>query len=361
MSGPPPDGLEDVVGDDGPPPRRGGGAVLLGLVAVVAVVVALTRPTDHIPAAVPTTPPPSNATSAAASAPPAQSSLGPALRLDGQPEDVLVAPLGIYVTESDPPALLRFDPAGRRIEAVGPSLYDGAQVRVAGDLAWTWMQGGAGTTFVRSFDARTLRVLATAELRGTAFSAAPYGGRLWLGTDHGLVAVAADGQVSPMPGLHVAAVYAVAADPVRHRLLVASSDAHPLLAAYDPDTRQVTTAISIDVGKPSIAVTDDTVWVAGFGNPGTVLVRGYSAATLTPRPAPPAARLVGPGAIVSAGAHTLWLRDGGSTTLYCIDPRTGAPLQSWEGVESVSSAAGRAYVLTSISVNRLALAAGCRG
>ena len=111
----------------------------------------------------------------------------------------------------------------------------------------------------------------------------------------------------------------------------------------------------------SIAVVGDDVWVAGFGNEGPVIA--HLNAQLRPAGAPPPPLLAdGPGAVVWPGRSVVWLRDGGATTLTCVDARTGRELARWDGIIGpVTSLPGVAFAGTGGGVVRLSLGDGCHG
>ena len=119
----------------------------------------------------------------------------------------------------------------------------------------------------------------------------------------------------------------------------------------------------LPIGKESIAIVGDQIWVGGYGSGSTPRLFHLDSSTLQPLPTNGLGPLqLGPGAIVWPGASVVWVRSGGSEGLTCIDPQSGAVLEQWDAVQGpVLSVRGDAYAMSDGSLDQLSLAGDCTG
>jgi hypothetical protein len=361
----------DVV-SGGPPPRQrhrppGWLFAVVALAALLGVArLTTTEPARHSagPAPPPTAPP----ASAAAPAPAPLSTrttptgaLGRAVPgVAGMPVDIALTRLGLYAVQVDPPRLFRIV-HGRVVAsapvAAGPSGPAGLAADPAGRLVWVWATRPAGT-FAEAYDARSLTPIGTARVPHYTFTAVAAHGRLWLGAELGVFR-AAPGQSAATRVGKATAAFGVAVDTRRDRVLATVGNE---LVAIDAGTGRVEAARRVTLGKPSVAVVGDDVWVGGFASRGQRLLHLHARTLASAGPAGTVAAEVGPGAIVWPGRTVVWVRDGGSEGLSCIDAATGALLEQWPEVQGpVASTSGAAYAVTGAEVVRLQLNRRCTG
>lgn len=284
--------------------------------------------------------------------------------------DVAVSGDWFYVLQSDSLTAttpVADDPtayaAARHISAEGLGLPPGSGGRLVLDDAarrlWIVVSGGP----VLEFDAHTLQQLRHTSWAEPVSSAAGLGGHLYLATPSGVVDYA-PGQTRPalVPALRGHAG-SIAADPRRGRLLVLKYGSPSQVLALLPGGKLSPVRGIVPLAKGNLGVTGDGhIWAGGFGDDGAVLVR-LNPHTLKPLPPSAPAPGLGPGVLIeAAGARSIWVRSGGgSDGLLCIDARTGAWQQFWNGVPgAVTSQRGFAYVASGGIIRPLVLA-GCRG
>jgi ligand-binding sensor domain-containing protein len=244
--------------------------------------------------------------------------------------------------------------AGLAIDANGRDLF-------------AWTENGA----VKQFNATTMATVHSAPNTLPSgvmiFEGAVLSGKLWLTTDHGLFVISFEGnaaQAAEIAGL--TNVYALTADPARHRMLVgayAGDGFTTRVVAVDDKTHALTPGGGLPFGKESIAVVGDKIWAGGYGDDPTARLVQIDTRTLQRiGPSAPVNADLGPGAILWAGQHVLWVRSGGSEQLDCLDPVTGKVLQTWPEVQGpVSSVAGAAYAAHNGVVQKLTLNQACEG
>jgi len=167
------------------------------------------------------------------------------------------------------------------------------------------------------------------------FDAVALDGQLWLGTGDGLYRIGPSDTVArPVPGFGNS-VSALVLDPTRHRLILTAQQttfaypSHLLVEALDPATLAVTFGAALLLAKESIAVVADHVWVAGFAGGTEQHLYQLDPDKLTVIGTSEVDKQVGPGAVVSGGYHSLWVRDGTDEGLSCVNPATGAIQQQW--------------------------------
>lgn len=194
--------------------------------------------------------------------------------------------------------------------------------------------------------------------------AAALGGKLYLAAGSELVeagpGVGRPRQIFEAPG----PLAAVAADPTRHRLLVAYQNGPSRVFALRPTgngAARVLRAATVRSINATIAVAAGAIWLAGFSTGAGALLR------LDPRTLRPDRRfahlrsLGSGGVLVAAGSTSVWVREGiGGPDLRCVDARTGAQAQVWTLDGLVASTAGRAVLGSATGPLRLRLD-GCPG
>jgi hypothetical protein len=215
-----------------------------------------------------------------------------------------------------------------------------------------------------------VRVVATAgPARGpdvavpaTVYDTAVLAGHLYLATSAGVMDVVPGAQHAVALAGRTGLVTAIAADPARNRLLAldATSPVHVLAVTPGRGVRGAATLPSI--GVSSIAVVAGSIWLGGYSDTGSVVVR-LAPAALTPVQVSPVSALTGPGTRVVAGHADLFVTSGAAPAAqgWCVDGRDGSVLASWTGLAGpLSSAGGRVFALTDSGV-RVAAPGDCRG
>jgi hypothetical protein len=117
----------------------------------------------------------------------------------------------------------------------------------------------------------------------------------------------------------------------------------------------------LPVGKGSIALVGDAVWVGGYSDSSAKLVR-LDLSSLRPVVVSPLSDEVGPGArVVASGNRDFWVREGGGgDSLWCVDAETGRSQQTWHVAGAVASTRHGALVGSSLGAYPLLLS-GCTG
>jgi hypothetical protein len=196
----------------------------------------------------------------------------------------------------------------------------------------------------------------------TIYNTAVLGGHLYLATSAGVLDVAPGASHAAALNGRTDLVTAIAADPARGRLLAldATSPVHVLAVTPGAGVRAAATLPS--VGVSSIAVVAGSIWLGGYSDTGSVVVR-LAPDSLTPVDVSPVSGLAGPGTRVVAGQTDLFVTSGVAPAAqgWCVDGRSGSVLTAWTGLAGApSSAGGRVYVLTDSGV-RAAAHGACDG
>lgn len=250
-----------------------------------------------------------------------------------------------------------------RTSAVGLPIGDPAYAEwelIAGENAvWAFAPGKR----LYSVDASTLAMGPLIRAPSGTLAAAVLDGRLYLDSNVGVYEVPSSGHGGTW-SVVASGGRAMAADPVRHRLLVVD-DGGRRIHAYAPPDRAPVASAPLPFETTSITVAAGEIWVTGMTSgadprpvlarldPATLRVVGHSALE---------ASLTSPPTVVAGGA-SLWIRsaDGGSE-LWCVNPLTGAVAQRWSALPGIVAAgAGRAFVSYGGSVGMLHLNDGCAG
>lgn len=296
---------------------------------------------------------------------------------------------GIFVARTQPDELVQLSTANQSVikRTTTPDAVDGVAVDAATGRVWTWSStqavasgssDGASSTSIHAY-ATSNFASAGGPLPTYAFTAAALDGELWLATTDGLWLVTADTANGTSGATKIVSgpVLSVVADAVRHRILYGTEVSTPAATAdslgsvivheIDAHTHSVIGVSSpLPIGKESIAIVGDQIWVAGYGSgstPRLFHLDGSSLQTLQTTGFGAGSPLeFGPGAIVSPGASVLWVRSGGSDGLSCVDPQTGNLLEQWDAVQGpVASVRGHAYAVNNGALVQLSLAGSCTG
>ncbi|MGH8888163.1 MAG: hypothetical protein ACRDV3_00195 [Acidothermaceae bacterium] len=291
---------------------------------------------------------------------------------------VTIAPSGaIYVLTTNPTQVVLLAPTANESDGKydvkgiepGPSGLSSGMV-VGSNTVWAY---SADSGEIREYDARTLAPLGVIQLGAAQiFQATALADELWftgsVDGKSGLHRLTA-GSTKPtlIPGVDASA-YGVAADPARNRILVgvssdAASFAGTRVESVDASTLKIEKGGTAAVGKESIAVVYDDVWLAGYGSGDSPRVVHFDAASLQPIGTTAFNDQVGPGAEVVAGMNNVWVQAGGDAWAACLDPSSGRVLEIWEnGFDRLpASAGGEALGIVGGEVTHLNLAGGCFG
>jgi hypothetical protein len=316
----------------------------------------------------------------------------------GSTASMTVSSSGVFVARTQPNQLLEVSAVDQSItkRVATPDAVDGTAVDAAAGKVWTWSTtqatvtdsgqsasiGVADSSQTSGTDSTSIHAYATSSFAiddavvvpTYTFDAAALDGQLWLATNDGLyvVTTAANGPVATK--VISGTVFSVAADAVRHRVLYGSATSTPMggansLGSIDVHEIDAFTHAVIGVGGPlpigkeSIAIVGDQIWVGGYGSDSTPRLFHLDGASLQPVATTGLDELaLGPGAIAWPGASVVWVRSGGSEGLSCLDPQTGALLEHWDAVQGpVASVRGHAYAASDGSLDQLTLAGGCTG
>jgi hypothetical protein len=353
-------------------PQWAGIAVLAVAAVVVAVVVALQRgdPSGTPAGAALSGSPPGTPFAAVPSIVPSiPSDLGTLLSI-GAPGPVLDVAVAAGTTWVLQPGLLHGIDSHGRISTVtipGRPLRfpDGTFVRVLPDPAanavWVVVQEPEHGR-VLQFRADNLQVVHDTEPLPIMVAAATLDGHLYFGAGNRVYQLRG---TSP----HVLArlpqpLGALAADPTRHRLLLATLGDPTALSTLAPSGHHpvLRRLAAVRVAKPTLVVTAGRIWLAGYDTGAGILMR-LSPTTLRPVQHSTLDPVLEPGAaVVAGGVAVIWVRDGGSASaeLRCVDARSGQQVQSWPLSGGVGSAHGYAVLGSQGGPVRLRLR-GCRG
>jgi hypothetical protein len=312
----------------------------------------------------------------------------------GATTSIALAPSGLLVARAQPDELVQLSTTDLSVtkRITTPRALDNIAVDAVTGRVWIWSSteatssgssDGSSSTSIQVADSTSTfaidaaMTLSQPTLPMYAFSGAAIDDELWLATSDGLWVIS-----SNKPGTSGAAkvadgtVYSVVADPVRHRILYGSSVTATAAAnslggvvihEIDDNTHSVIAVGSLlPIGKESIAIVGDQIWVGGYGSgstPRLFHLDGSSLQTLQTNESAASNQLqLGPGAIVWPGASVVWVRSGGSEGLTCVDPQSGAVLEQWGAVQGpVVSVRGHAYAVSDGSLQQLTLVGDCSG
>ena len=309
----------------------------------------------------------------------------------GSTASMSVSSSGVFVGRTQPNQLLAMSLADESVtkRIATPDAVDGTAVDAAAGQVWTWstaqatvsdsgQTAGTDSTNIHAYATSSFAIDGAVTVATYTFDAAALDGQLWLATNDGLyvVTTAASGPVATK--VISGQIFSVAVDPVRHRVLygaqvntgaAASPDSLGNIAVHEIDAfthSLIGVGPPLPIGKESIAIVGDQIWVGGYGSgstPRLFHLDGSSLQTIATSGFGAGSPLeLGPGAIVWPGASVLWVRSGGSEGLACVDPQSGVLLEQWDAVQGpVASVRGHAYAASDGSLDRLSLAGGCTG
>lgn len=235
----------------------------------------------------------------------------------------------------------------------------GAQLVVSNpmsDLLWVIVPGAPSVVYI--YAASTLAALGHFSVPATVVAADALFNQLWMATDRGIYRGWPGPEAKRVPG-YAGPVRAIAADPLRSRLL-AVSKSYDLITVDNLAARKVRRLTS--VRPTSIAVTNDGIWVVGFGQPFGSRVGSLDPhtlrVTLVDPPDPDAPR----GAIGSSGGSVFWVQYADSGSVVCLDGRTGQVSDTYDETGTpVVSVPGLVYAARGTGVVRLPSPAACPG
>lgn len=343
-------------------------AVVVVAVAVTTSVLAAQRPASRTTPPLATHPP-----TPTHSVDPLHGTTGTAVQLPGDKFAAVMGatatPTALYAFRTD---IVKLDPTGTQIlaTAAGPAGTP-TGIAIDGNRLWVWSQD---TGSVRTYDTATLAPLDTLSSGAQIFDAIAVNGALVFTSTEGLMRLTVngrDGLVTPVNADLGTGTYGLALDPGRHRILVGVTPpgTAPVngfvgakVVALDPTTgRVIASSPQTSLGKESIAVVGDQIWIAGYGDVDKPRIEHLDAETLQPIGSSEVGSQVGPGAVLWPGQKVLWVRNGGDEGLSCVDPKTGSILEHWDNVQGpVTSIAGHAYGVQGDLV-RLNLNSTCSG
>lgn len=226
------------------------------------------------------------------------------------------------------------------------------------------VRSGTGRVEISWFDTTDAAQAGVHVASGSVTGAAVLDGRLYVSTTAGLITLSQTEEIPGPPRLPARPAQVLAADPDRHRLLLAHFvGRRSQLTAARPGDAAPSVRAGADLGKGSLAVVHGRVWLAGFGEHGAVLEQ-LDPRTLRLSAIDPLAARLGPGAEIeqSAGRHLLVRGGGGDTRLWCLDAVTGAVAGEWGRVAGTPVLAeGGVYVLGAGRPLQHLAAGPCRG
>lgn len=309
--------------------------------------------------------------------PPVHGTVGTSLDLGNKSltaVDAVATTNAVYVLATNPNTIVLLDPSGTTVKATaaGPTGTPSG-LTVDADRLWVWSQDSRD---VRVYDSKTLSFIAGFRTTATIFDAVAVDNELYFTSDQGLKVAYTDvektGVMTTVARSSVTgSTYGLAADPARHRVLVGVTpigSAPPngfvgaRVVAVDTRTGAVTMqGAQTDVGKESIAVVGDQVWVGGYGDVDKPRIVHLDAKTLQLIGSSPVNDDIGPGTILWPGQNVLWVRSGGSQTLACIDPKTGSILEYWDNVQGPITSVGGSAFGVQYGLQQLILGGSCTG
>lgn len=291
-------------------------------------------------------------------------STGPkAFGADSAPAAMTIQSGSLWFLGSGTPATLtRFDLATGR--TAGTTTVAGRYplamaVDPAAGLVWVVADTGTQSAVITAYAIDTLRPARTVTMAAQVSDLVALDGRVWLAATDGLWWLTAASAPTRVPG--PSSAYALAADPLRHRLFAAENGSWGV-AAIDPSSGRVLASQPSSLGKVTMAVASDgSLWLAGYGYQAPHLIH-LDPVSLHPLPAPPET-LIGDQAGVYPGSDVVWVLSRSVSGWLCVDARTGKVLQpvSLPVDSEVVSMAGRAFTADGPDIQRLSLSGSCRG
>jgi hypothetical protein len=274
-------------------------------------------------------------------------------------QDFAIDPSGeLYVLTSPPEQVVAVN-RNESIRDRTPAPF-GAQMVVANStsgLVWVIVPGHQRSD-VFVYAGSTMTAVGQLHVPATVVAADALENQLFMATDRGIYRGWPGLVATRLPG-YTGPVQTIAADPSRFRLL-AVSKSYDLIKVEEHTARDVRRPTSLRA--KSIAVTDDDIWLVGFGQPSGSRVGRVDpqtlGVTLVNSGDPQADR----GAIAWTGGSVFWVRYADSGALVCLDGRTGQASDVYLETDSpVVSVPGVVYAVRGTGVVRLPSPTACPG
>ena len=239
--------------------------------------------------------------------------------------------------------------AGLTVQDYGPTAED--------IQAWSWAPADDGSTFLRQYDLGTLKVSRTVHVAAHVFDAVAVDGALWLAADTGLYRLPR-GAKAPV---------ALASRVTTFSLAVRRGDSatdvyageDPNVVRYDARSGKELARIDVRLGKTSLAIVDNALWVAGYAEFGAVahtIVR-LDPGSLAVQGGSPVENRIGPGAQIYPGSGIVWVDN--YPTSSCIDAATGRELLTVAGRPPADSSGDVGVATEGGFFSKLTLPAAC--
>lgn len=245
------------------------------------------------------------------------------------------------------------DAAGRPLAAsllADGTPADGSQVRLvydgAGSVIWVVPVANNAPGRLNGYDASDLHRVAHLSLPDVVDDVAVLDGRLYLLTGGRLLRVSNDRSLLEPATTINAAAGSLVADPTRHRLLYLEYTEPVQVRSWSPGGG-LGRSSRLPIAKGDLAVVDGTIWVGGFPTVGGAQLARLDPATLRPGRNVAAHRLFGPGAVLDdTGDESLYVRNGSTGELWCLDGRNGAVRQHLGNLDgTIASTRQHAFVV----------------
>lgn len=264
----------------------------------------------------------------------------------------------LYLLTAPPERLVAVDPSGSIDTQVAAPV--GAQSIVAdpaSDLVWVIVPG-AGSSDVFVYAGGAMAGIGQLHVPAAVVAADALADQLWMATDHGIYRGWPGAEATRLPG-YTGPVQVIAADPSRFRLL-AVSRSYDLITVDEHAARKVRRLTALL--PQSIAVTDDGIWLVGFGRPFGSRVGRLDPRTLRITPIGGPDGQAPRGASGWPGRSVFWVKYADSGSVVCLDGRTGEPSAAYTETDSpVASVRGVVYAVRGTGVVRLPSTSGCPG
>jgi hypothetical protein len=264
----------------------------------------------------------------------------------------------LYVLTSPPAQLVAVDRNGSiRSRALAPPDANLVVANPTSDLVWLIVpKGGGSAVFV--YAGSTTAAIGQFDLPAKVVAADVLGNQLWMATDRGVYR-GWPGQHATLLSGYTGPVQAITADPSRFRLLAVSTS-YDLITVDERGARKVRRLTT--VLPKSIAVTDDGIWVVGFGRPLGSRLGRVDPRTLHVTPVGGTDADAPRGASGWSGGSVLWIKYADSGSVVCLDGRTGEASAAYTETDTpVVSVPGVVYALRGTRVVKLPSTRACSG
>lgn len=231
----------------------------------------------------------------------------------------------------------------------------------AANRVWVVLTNAAPARMIE-FDATTLHRVRDVTWARLVQDAAAVGDYLYLSTGFGVAGLAPGAAHPHFVGGLAGATGPMVVDAARNRIIAMDLGYPTDIWSAQPGRRPFEAAMPVSLRRGTVAVVGNSIWVAGYGDHGALLLR-LNPATLEPAQNAPALRFGSGAVLVGTGSKVLWLRSGdGGNELACVNATTGRVEQTWrvDNVNAVSSDRSGALVATPSGVLGLVLS-GCTG